>query len=464
MQIPSRLAFVDLETTGANPVTDRITEIGLVLQDEDGQVQEWSSLVNPGVAISPFIEELTGISNAMVASAPAFAQVMQEVLRRLEGRLFIAHNARFDYGFLKAEFDRAGLRFRAPTLCTVKLSRKLFPEHHKHNLDALMARHGLEAESRHRALSDARLIHQFWQHIQRQPGPEAVLAAVGNQLSQPRLPPQLDPHATEDLPDTPGVYSFFDTTGQALLVGRAKDLRKRILSHFASPKDVRLNQEIQRLEWQECDGELGAQLLEAALIKRLQPTHNRHLKPQPELCTWQLDDRGEGWLQPRLELAQDLDFSLQAPCYGLYRNRSEALEALRALATELRLCDTLLGLGSIPLGQACAGLAGKRCKGACVGKEAPAQHSMRLMTGLTRLKLQPWPFAGPALLQEGRSAHVVDAWRYLGSIRNESEIPPLLETRRPLFDKDIYRILVRHTGRFQPLRQARAWAAGSGPR
>ena len=159
------LAFVDLETTGATATSDRITEIGIIEVDADGAVREWQQLVNPGTRIPPFIEQLTGISNALVADAPAFADVADETLRRLQGRLFIAHNARFDYGFLKNEFRRIGVAFRAPVLCTVKLSRRLFPEHKRHNLDSLIERHNLAVGARHRALADAQLIHQFWQKI-----------------------------------------------------------------------------------------------------------------------------------------------------------------------------------------------------------------------------------------------------------------------------------------------------------
>lgn len=120
-------------------------------------MREWSTLVDPEIAIPGFIQTLTGISDDMVRDAPTFAEVAEEVLQRLQGRLFIAHNARFDYGFLKSEFSRAGHEFRSAVLCTVKSSRKLFPEHRKHNLDALIERHGLSANGRHRALADAKL-------------------------------------------------------------------------------------------------------------------------------------------------------------------------------------------------------------------------------------------------------------------------------------------------------------------
>lgn len=116
------LAFVDLETTGASATKDRITEIGIVLVDDDG-VREWSQLVHPQMRIPLFIEQMTCISNAMVENAPTFDQVAEEVDALLQGRLFIAHNARFDYGFLKNEFKRVGLLFKPQVLCTVKLSR-----------------------------------------------------------------------------------------------------------------------------------------------------------------------------------------------------------------------------------------------------------------------------------------------------------------------------------------------------
>src|SRR5215831_9530030 len=133
------MAFVDLETTGGAAFDDRITEVGIIEVDEDG-VREWSSLVNPGVPIPPFIQLLTGISDAMVEQAPTFAQLADEISTRLADRTFVAHNARFDYGFLKNEFRRTGHDFNPPVLCTVRLSRKLFPDFEKHNLDAIAVR------------------------------------------------------------------------------------------------------------------------------------------------------------------------------------------------------------------------------------------------------------------------------------------------------------------------------------
>lgn len=450
------LAFVDLETTGATATSDRITEIGIVEVDPDGSVREWQQLVNPGTRIPPFIEQLTGISNAMVADAPSFETVAEEVLKRLAGRLFIAHNARFDYGFLKNEFKRLGVVFRAPVLCTVKLSRHLFPEHKRHNLDSLIERHGLTADARHRALADAQLIHQFWQRVHDAPGAEAVQEALRTLNAHPSLPAHLDTGIVDDLPDGPGVYLFYGENQLPLYVGKAKDIRKRVLSHFsadhASAKEMSLAQQIKRIDWIETAGETGALLQEATLVKRLQPTHNRQLRKNEEVCTWTLVDEGEGWLRPALAFAQDLDFGLKTSCYGLFKSAKEAADVLRSLAAEHNLCDALLGLEKLAPGKPCFGHQIKRCKGSCVGKEPLAKHTMRLMGALVRLKLQPWPFGGPALIREEEEAHVVDGWRYLGTAKSEAEIAEMLEAPRPDFDRDTYKILLKAISRLEPIR------------
>ena len=132
------VACVDLETTGGMAAQHRVIEVGIVLLEHGEIVEEWSTLVHPGIRIPSLIASFTGIDDSMVADAPPFADVAQEVQRRLGGRLFVAHNARFDYGFLRAEFRRLGVKFAAPVLCTVKLSRALYAEHARHNLDALM--------------------------------------------------------------------------------------------------------------------------------------------------------------------------------------------------------------------------------------------------------------------------------------------------------------------------------------
>jgi len=176
-----RLIFVDLETTGANAATDRITEIGLI-EVCAGSVNRWSSLVNPGIPIPPFIQELTGIDDRMVRDAPPFSALHDQLLQRLNGCLFIAHNARFDHGFLRNAFVENGTQLQCDVLCTVKLSRRLFPDERKHNLDTLITRHQLQVGDRHRALSDADLLWQLWSKLQADIPAELFEQAIRAQL------------------------------------------------------------------------------------------------------------------------------------------------------------------------------------------------------------------------------------------------------------------------------------------
>jgi DNA polymerase-3 subunit epsilon len=450
--MPCPFVFVDLETTGATATADRITEIGIV-EVSDAGVTEWSTLVNPETRISEFIERLTGISNSMVANAPTFAAVAEEVLSRLQGRLFIAHNARFDYGFLKNEFKRAGYDFRATVLCTVKLSRRFSPMHPRHNLDALIERHGLSVSDRHRALGDARLIWQLWQKLEAIHGSEALQTMVAELTARPSLPPHLDANLLEDLPEGHGVYLFYAENDLPLYIGKSKTLRKRVLAHFASDhsssKEMSLSQQIRRVEWIETEGELGALLKEAELIKKLQPTQNQRLRKNEELCSWRLaaTPAGDGLLKPLLALAQDSPPDRGESLYGLFKCPRDAKRALMAIAEEHGLCEAVLELEQVTAGKPCFARQLHKCKGACVGAETAAQHNLRLLAALHALALKPWPYDGPVGVKEGEQLHVIKQWRYLGTALTEADLAEVMTTPSPAFDADIYKLLVKHIGK-----------------
>ncbi|CAB3786888.1 3'-5' exonuclease DinG [Paraburkholderia caffeinitolerans] len=272
------LVFVDLETTGGSVGEHRITEVGVV-EVKDGQATRWSSLVDPQQAIPPFIQQLTGITDAMVRGAPTFAEIAPALFERLSGRLFIAHNASFDRGFLRAEFERAGFAFNPDVLCTVRLSRALFPAEKRHGLDALVERHALMPADRHRALADADLLWQFWQRLPRLV-PEEMLAAQVERLTRRH---RLAGDITDDLIDTApaghGVYAFFGENDVPLYVGRSVRVRQRVRSHLSgerrSAREQRMAQQIRRVEWQATGGELGALFVEARWIAQLRPSFNR---------------------------------------------------------------------------------------------------------------------------------------------------------------------------------------------
>lgn len=439
-----RLAFVDLETTGGALGADRITEVGIVEVDEDG-VREWSSLVNPQMPISPFVQGLTGITNDMVRDAPTFETLADEIHARLEGRVFVAHNARFDHGFLKQAFAGTGHSFRPSVLCTVRLSRKLYPEHARHNLDSIVERHGLHVAQRHRALGDAQVLWQFWQRIRDEHDEETVTEIVKKLTRRPSLPPHLDAGVFERMPDSHGVYLFYGANEMPLYVGKANNLRRRVLSHFsgdhASERELQLCQQTERIEWMETSGELGALLLEAQLVKTRMPGHNRQLRHSEDTCSWRLVQRG-GHLRAMLARAEDdMFFAHDSGLYGLFNSSRAASQALHAIAAEHGLCPVLLGLDKGRADSPCFASQVGKCAGACCGRESLQTHDARLLQALQGLRLQAWPWSGAIGIREGKHTHVLHGWAYLGSASDEAELARLAARGQPRFDRDVYQIL-----------------------
>jgi len=449
---PHRFAFVDLETSGVSPADDRITEIGIVRVDDGQVLDEWSSLVDPGVPIPPEIQALTGITNEMVRGSPRFQDLLPAVAERLEGCVFVAHNARFDYGFVKAAFRRAGLRFTADVLCTVRLSRRLFPQYASHRLDALIERHRLPAADRHRALGDARVIHHFLQTLWRHEDREQVDAAIRELLKQPATPPHLAPGVLDALPECPGVYVFSGASGQPLYVGKARNLRERVRAHFyadsRNANDARLVAEVHDIEVEPTAGEFGALLREMHRIKSCAPLHNVALRRRETTCFLQPAEPGRPPRIVRLADLPDADPVDTGPLYGPFGSRASARTALAAIGRDHRLCDR--GLGLWARDGACFSRQVRRCAGLCTGDEAPEAHQARLLAALSALRFPDWPFEGPVTVHEHdaesgrRDRFIIDRWRVVGP---DGPLP---------FDTDVFKLvrrrLQREPGRFEPSR------------
>lgn len=449
------LAFVDLETTGTRAARDRITEIGIVRVDADTdggvpQVTEWSSLVNPGIGVPAAIVALTGITDAMIAEAPSFAALARDIAHLLSGCVFVAHNARFDYGFLKHEFARLERSFTARVLCTVKLSRRLFPYVQGHNLDALIERHHLPVTDRHRALADARAIWEFVQTLYRDFQADAIEIAAKQALRIASLPPQLPEDTLDTLPETPGVYLFYGENALPLYIGKSINVRDRVAAHFSSDwrseTDLRLSQEIRRIEFEQTAGEFGALLREAQLVKERMPHHNRLLRRKTEAGVLMYANDGT----PLFVRAHAVEPRELAGSFGPFSSRSVAREALRSVAAEHRLCWRRLGLDRRRTGP-CFQRQLKRCAGFCVGEESMDSHDARLAFALNRFSIPAWPYAGPALfrecgapLSERTEVHMLQDWCWLGTARDDGELGALLESPpRPQFDIDVTKLLLR---------------------
>ncbi len=432
------LAFVDLETTGLSPGYHRVVEIGIVSVD-DGKAEEWTSLVNPGRHVSRFARSYTGISDDMLGDAPRFSEIAGEVERRLHGRLFIAHNARFDHAFLKSEFNRVSIAFQPDVVCTAMLSRKLYPQFPYHNLDALMLRHALSAPIRHRALPDARLLWDFWQTVHRNFSAETISATVDALLSQPMLPPHLDIGMLEDLPECPGVYVFNGEGGRPLHVGRAANLKRQVRNYFRLDRNcasaMRLSREIKSIEWRRTEGALGARLLEARMAQKIAKR-----------------SKGVGGAAGFLRLvpsavpsvAEFIEGADSSPdgddYFWPYASECKARNALHRFAAKHRLCHLLLGLTE-PGGQ--CGACNEDGQGSgCAAGHARLQHLARLVTAFAPSRVRPWPYAGPIGIRERRDLLVIDRWHYLGTARNEAEAYALLDSPPVALDSEIYRILI----------------------
>ena len=378
--LPS-ITFLDLETTGATPLRDRITEIALVRFDNGIETARWQTLVNPEQPIPAFIQQLTSISNEMVLGAPLFKEVSHTLLSFLEGSVLAAHNVRFDHGFIKAEFKRIGITLRQKVICTVKLSRMLYPQHKSHGLDAIMHRHNLSTISRHRAMGDVEMMLGFIESAKLELGDFAIANAAAQLMNTPSLPPYLNANLLYDMPETPGVYLFYGENNLPLYIGKSVNIRARVLSHFSSDhsssKEMRISQEIKHIEWITTAGDFSALLLESRLVKERQPIHNRRLRNERQLCSWKLSENAQAKNLLELVLEPQIDPTQLGHLFGTFKIKRQALETLRMIATAHQLCPRFLALEPAKAG-ACFASQIKQCKGVCCGRESPEIHYIRL--------------------------------------------------------------------------------------
>ena len=443
MTLPSKLAFVDIETTGGSVNYDRIIEIGIV-RVEDGQItQAYKTLINPSRYLPPEITNLTGIKPEELEDAPSFWDVHQDILEAIGDCIFVAHNVRFDFGFLKSEFKRLNKSFSPKHFCTVKLSRSLFPQFRHHNLDSLIERFSLKCANRHRAYDDAFLLWEFYQIVLKQFSREVIIAALSSALKKPSLPINLSSDILDNLPESPGIYIFYDAKGSPLYVGKSINIKERVLSHFSSDylssTEMKIAQQIQSIETVVTTGELGALIKEAQLIKKLQPLYNRRLRTLHKLTVIKRIESTDTYKRVTIETLNSLDLETIPFIVGIFRSQKRAKEFLIRQAKRYQLCEKLLGVEKT--NGSCFGYRLGLCKGACIEKESPTIYNLRHSMAFAASEFQPWPFPGPILieekseLREQKELFLVDKWCFLGSLASGDA--PL----EPVFDLDTYKIL-----------------------
>ena len=275
-------AIVDIETTGGHAAANGITEIAIHIHDGTKVVQHFTTLINPEKNIPTFITALTGIDNAMVANAPTFENIAEQIFEILKDKIFVAHNVNFDYSFVYHHLKKCGFELGVNKLCTVRLARKALPGHASYSLGKICRALNIQVEGRHRADGDAAATVKLFDKILAANGMEHIDKMLKRTSSEQWLPMHLDKKIIASLPTSAGVYYFIDAKGKIIYVGKAVNIKKRVTSHFTHNDAGIRRQDFLRLvtniHYKVCANELHALILESTEIKRLWPKYNASQK------------------------------------------------------------------------------------------------------------------------------------------------------------------------------------------
>lgn len=443
--LPKVLSFVDIETSGSSPVGDRIIEIAIIRVEDGKAVTTFDTLVNPESPIHPFTTQLTGITSEDVETAPTFSEISDEIYEILEGAVFVAHNVRFDYGFVRNELSRMGHSFTAKQLCTVKLARQLYPGYRRYSLDSIIERHCITCNARHRALGDTEVIYHFFQKALEEHGEEKMAQSISKVMKRPSVPITISQNVLDNVPESPGVYIFRDAQNMPLYVGKSVNLRNRVMSHFSSDHltttDAKLAREASGIEIVQTAGELGALLKEAAMVKELQPLYNKQLRRMRKIIV-AIEGEVDGYKTIQISELDQLDLDDIEKVIGVFKSFKQAREFVRNLGKENNLCDKYLGLEKTK--GSCFAYQLNSCKGACVGEESTLKYNLRFVQAISKYKVKSWPFSGPIIIKEsgenGEEGYIVDKWCLVGLANGHV---PSKDEFDYSFDYDTYKILRR---------------------
>jgi DNA polymerase III subunit epsilon len=457
--IDNNFVFVDVETTGCSPQRDSIIEIAIIRVEAGKIIRKYKSLVNPGRNIPPEITVLTGITGDQLEKAPTFNSIASNLKLFLNDAVFVAHNARFDYSFIKTEFSRIDESFTAKVLCTAKLSRWFYPRFRHHNLDSIIKRFDISCDVRHRAYPDAAAIWNFFQIIKKTHGINKLKKAISDITKTAALPPALLPKTTSYLPESPGVYIFYNQEGIPLYIGKSINVHDRVLSHFydfsRSQAEANIYQNIASIETHKTDGELGALLLESELIKKLKPMLNRQLRSGNNFIALRKIVNPQGFLTIKTNLLSEIAPADLSQIVAVFRSKIQQKSKLTDLCKQNFLCQKLLGLEKTS--KACFGYQIGTCYGACLGKEIPIKYNIRFIQAFSESKIRDWPFPGPIIINEGQASFLLDLWCYIGKTEDIDQNTYDRKQFELKFDFDTYRILSSFILRKAKNSQIRLW-------
>jgi|CXWL01.1.fsa_nt_gi DNA polymerase-3 subunit epsilon len=379
-------AIVDIETTGGYAAANGITEISIHVFDGNMVTEKFETLINPGQPIPGYISAMTGISDKMVADAPAFEMVAEKIYSILHDKIFIAHNVNFDYSFVKGHLKEAGFDLNVKKICTVRLSRKVFPGFPSYSLGKLCQSLGITINGRHRASGDTEATVKIFQLLLQNDKEKHIEKSLQRNSKEAILPPNVPKEHFNQLPYTPGVYFFHDNKGKVVYAGKANNIRYRVNSHFSNNSESRQKQNFMRyvhaISFQPCGTELMACILESTEIKKKWPIFNSSQKRWEDIYGIFLYEDQNGYQR----LAIDKNRKRLNPVYT-FHYIVDGHAIIRKLIKDFNLCPKLCFMQKGP--GKCDGINEGYCSGACEQLEPAEEYNERVKKACDSLRAQP---------------------------------------------------------------------------
>lgn len=456
-----KYAIIDVETTGMGIQGNRVTEIAILVHDGKKVIEEFHSLVNPESSIPFAITRLTGIDDHMVSDAPKFYEIAKKIIEITTDCIFVAHNVNFDYNVIHKEFAELGFPFKRKKLCTVRLSRKLIPGLPSYSLGKLCASVGIPLHDRHRAMGDTRATTLLFEKLMDlDVQNEVFLSFLKPGSRHATLPPGLPKDIFDQLPERTGVYYFRDEKDEIIYVGKAINIKKRVLSHFYDKKnrEVSMCQQTTNITFEITGSELLALLLESSEIKHHYPVFNRAQRRNNEgFGVFSYVDR-----KGLIHLAWNNLKNVPNPV-GKFYNATECRLFIEKICEKFELCPKYCHLQSNV--NSCFHFQIKKCKGVCRGKESISDYNERVRQAVEYMSndSKSYIITQKGRTDEEKSFVLIENGIYqgFGYIDQQQQITSLSELKEFLIlkkdNRDVQRILrgfrSKNENKFFPLEE-----------
>lgn len=369
-------AILDIETTGGKYNEEGITEIAIYRFDGHRIIDQFASLINPERPIQPFVINLTGINNEMLRQAPKFYEVAKRIIEITDGCVMVAHNALFDNRILATEFDRLGYTFEKQTLCTVELSKKLLPDMPSYSLGKLVRSLGIPLSDRHRAQGDAKATVALFKMLLSKDTSKEIIAETLKQDTRPQLDSSFF-HIIEQLPSETGLFYMHNKQGKIIYIGRSNNIKKKVFQHLTNEnrRSKLLQAEVSTITYEKTGSELISLLKEYEELKRNKPKFNKIPKSAPHKFQISSSVDNEGFINLQIDKTNGKLNGMPT-----FRHYTQAMEELRKLTEENKLCPKFTGI--LDQTNNCDFCGSEVCLGACKGEEAAVEYNSRVKSTL----------------------------------------------------------------------------------